>query len=1055
MVPGNGHIGTVRRKGIPPFSVMLLMAAAAVVGLASMRMLNVQYTPSAPDSSIRVGYRFSDASARIVESEVTSRIEGVLSGIDNCSGVSSVSRKGSGSVTVDFHKGTDMAAARFDVASRIRDLYPYLPDKVTYPSISLDVGGGESRTAITYVIKSSLPSGEIESYISEHVVTPLSRIPGVENAALYGATPYHWVITFDAERSRVLGITAEDISAAFHAYGSEEALGMVEDDGGMLTVRLKCNASGDFGQIPVKNIGGRVVYLRDIANYRYEEALPAGYYRINGLNTISLNVDVAANTNLIRAVKDIRREMSLLQEAFPEEITASVSYDSSEYVSNELDKIFFRTLLCLAVLLAFVFLVNRSLRYMLAIAATLAVNILVAIAIYGLVGLSVHIYTLAGISVSLGIVIDTSIVMIDHYGHFRDRKVFAALLGAVATTVGALLVVLLLPDSERENLTDFICVIVINLGVSLAVTWLFVPALADCFPIKRGGDSMSISRRRRVVKWNRAYKSYICWGLRHRWIYAVSFIAAFGIPLCLIPDKPSSDGAEPRNWLENICYKVSGWQPYADNRATIDKVAGSSFALFHRAMDRMNFYREPDRTVLTVHAGMLEGATVHQLNDVVRSMENYLAGFDEIDVFTTRVTSYSNAVIQVMFKPEYENTGFPLVLKSQVTSMAIDFGGANWRVSGIDDNYFNNNVVSTYKGSGILLRGYNYDELLGYAGRLIDRMSGNRRVSGPEIWSSGYNGQPSMEYNLSYDFESMGSRGISPYRYYSYLHTALFELPVGTADVDGTVSEVVLKSSDQESLDLWHVLNAPARLDMTLSSMGSIGKYRSGLDIRKVNQSYEVCVAYDFIGSWQLQQKMQKELVQWMNSEVLPVGFKAVSRDSRWSDEHRDSYLWLILLVIAVIYVVTAITFESFRLPLPVIFMIPVSFIGPFLVFGLSDITFDQGGFAAFVMLCGVVVNAGIYLVTAWQDICRSSGATTGRLQGEVRCYIKAYSRKINPIILTVLSTVLGLLPFLSDGPEEVFWFDFAVGTVSGMLFSVLAIVFVLPVFVVKKSVNH
>ena len=132
-----------------------------------------------------------------------------------------------------------------------------------------------------------------------------------------------------------------------------------------------------------------------------------------------------------------------------------------------------------------------------------------------------------------------------------------------------------------------------------------------------------------------------------------------------------------------------------------------------------------------------------------------------------------------------------------------------------------------------------------------------------------------------------------------------------------------------------------------------------------------------------------------------------------------------------------AMTFESFRYPLPVIFMIPISFIGLFLVFGLSDFAFDQGGFAAFVMLCGIVVNAGIYLVTTYQ---------------QTHDYIKAFSRKITPISLTIVSTILGLLPFLSDGPEEVFWFDFAIGTIAGMAFSVIAIIFVLPVFCIRQE---
>ena len=172
------------------------------------------------------------------------------------------------------------------------------------------------------------------------------------------------------------------------------------------------------------------------------------------------------------------------------------------------------------------------------------------------------------------------------------------------------------------------------------------------------------------------------------------------------------------------------------------------------------------------------------------------------------------------------------------------------------------------------------------------------------------------------------------------------------------------------------------------------------------------------------------------------MGFKAESPSWGWFERNKDRYAWLILLIIVVIYVMLAMAFESYRYPFAVIFMIPVSFIGLFLVFGLSDFSFDQGGFAAFVMLCGIVVNAGIYLINTYKSM-RNVG-------DDIRRYVKAYNHKINPIMLTISSTVLGLLPFLSDGPEEVFWFDFAIGTISGMVFSVIALIFILPAFVIR-----
>ncbi len=1043
-----------------PFSVILVMVAMSVIGIASFSMLRIQYKPASGGHSVTVSYRMGGASSEVVESEATSKLEGVLSGLKGCSGTSSISRKGSGSVTVSFDKKIDMTAARFDVASAIRNVYPSLPKSVTYPSISLDVNGNKSTTAITYLIKGSLPSQELSRFAVRNIQQPISLLHGVDKVQVGGSTPFHWVITFDADKVASFGIHADDISKAFSIKYGKQVLGMTDiqskSSSELMAVRLEVGGDDDFGSIPVKSSGDHIVYLRDIATWKYVESLPDSYYRINGLNTITLSVSVAGDANLVSTADAVRRKMSLLQKSFPKEITVSIGYDASEHVAEELNKIYVRTGLCLLILLLFVFMVNRSWRSMVIVMAALAVNLLIAVAFYAFLRIPVHIYTMAGITVSLGIVIDTTIVMADHYGYYHDRNVFTDLVAAIFTTVAALLLILLLPESERGNLTDFIWVVAINLCISLAVAFFFIPAIMEYLPVRKTAYSASFRRRRRVVRWNMLYSKYILWGIQHRWVYAIIFVLVFGIPLFLIPQPEEKEQGQ---FYEKVVRPILSWKPYSDNRTLIDKWAGSTFGMFYRALDRANFYREPEKKTLYIRAGMPEGCSVQQLNEVVKSMENYLASFDEISVFATSIDSYDEATITVEFRPEYENTSFPSMLKSQVTGMAINFGGANWSVSGVDDNYFNNNIISDYKSNRVSLYGYNYKELYGYAEKLVAHLSQHRRVSGLEIWSSGWSGRPSTEFVLDYDFSRLVTTGADPYAYYGALSSLLYDESIGSMRVNGDMTEVVLRSSATDSYDLWHVLNEPVEVDsvkMTLTDIGNITKKRSGIDIKKKNQSYELNVCYDFIGSYELAKKVTDEAVKYMNDEVLPVGYHAENPYGGWFEEHKERYAWLILLIILTIYVMLAMEFESVRYPLAVIFMIPVSFIGLFLVFGLSDFSFDQGGFAAFVMLCGVVVNAGIYLVSTWQSQCSRyiprNVSPSDSAAKELQAYIRAWNHKINPIMLTILSTILGLLPFLTDGPKEVFWFDFAIGTIGGMAFSVIALVFVLPVFLVKRK---
>lgn len=1037
------------QRGIPAFSVLLIMAALAVIGVAMLPMLNVQYTPSPVERKIDVSFTWPDASARLIEQSVTSRIEGALSAITGSESVSSRSSKGSGRVTIRFRKGTEMAAARFEVASAIRNLYPKLPEEVSYPAISIATGGTRKSDMLVYTIKADLPSRRIEEYVEAHMSTPLSQTEGVGKVSLSGVTPFEWVITFDPKAMEVNGISAADLAAAFRDYFRSDVIGLTtlpHADGTdrSIVLKLRNRASLNFGDIPIARRNGRIYHLRDFATARWCEAPPSTYFRINGLNTITLSIGCEASTNMLRVAENVKEEMQRLQAAFPPGISATLTYDASEYVSGELHKIYLRTLLCVAILMLFVYLVSRDFNYLLIIAVTLAVNILVAVVFYNLLNLDIHIYTLAGITVSLGIIIDSSIIMVDHYSYYRNRRVFVSILGALLTTIGALGIVWLLPEKQQANLTDFSLVIVINLVVSLIVALLFIPALLDKFPLKRSMTVSSVKRRRLTVRVSRAYARFIGWGRRHRWLFIVALIWGFGIPTFLLPEKIEPEKGETPGRGTELYNKIMEGRFMTEHRNFLDKFLGSSLHLFHTATSRYNNFREPEQKVLYVNAGMAEGCTVQQLNDVVRHMENYICQFDEVDMFRTRITSYDNARIEITFKPEYENSGFPSMLKQELTSAAINFGGATWRVWGIDDNSFNNNIVSSYRSNQIRLRGYNYDQLAAYADRLIDSLSTNRRVSEPEIMDGDAWTLPHNEFTIRYDDERIAATGLDVSDYYTILNTMLYQSRLPSVYNGEELQQVILESGDRDRFDRWHIANAQVGIDSLrtkLSTVGTIEKHRTGISIRRSKQSYEILVGFDFIGSYELGKRLIERTVRQLNDEILPIGFRADSPSHNFGRKEKQQQAWLILLVVAIIYTMCTILFESLRKPLVIILMIPISFIGVFLSFGWSDFIFDQGGFAAFVLLCGIVVNAGIYLINE-EDTCAAISGKRG-----IALYLKAFNHKIVPISLTILSTILGLAPFLYDGPEEVFWFAFAIAAISGTFFSVVALLIYLPIF--------
>ena len=143
-------------------------------------------------------------------------------------------------------------------------------------------------------------------------------------------------------------------------------------------------------------------------------------------------------------------------------------------------------------------------------------------------------------------------------------------------------------------------------------------------------------------------------------------------------------------------------------------------------------------------------------------------------------------------------------------------------------------------------------------------------------------------------------------------------------------------------------------------------------------------------------------------NQVLPMGYAAKSENSYWSWGKDGGRQYLLLgVVIAIIFLLTGILFNSLKQPLAIISVIPVSYIGVFLTFYVFRLNFDQGGFASFVLLCGITVNASIYILNEYNNLRRRFP----RL-GALHAYVKAWNAKVVPIFLTVISTILGFIPF-------------------------------------------
>jgi multidrug efflux pump subunit AcrB len=1047
------------------FTIVLIFLILVITGLALIPLLPYKLKPSDTLPSVTVSYTWSGADPRTIEQEVTTILEGAFNRVRGVKKTSTSSSVGKGSVTIDFDNTVNFDAIRFEIASLVRQLYPTFPTRVSYPQISVRRPDKESSGPIlSYTLNAPTAPYLIQKYAENKISPAISSIKGIEDIKVYGATPMEWVMEYDIDWLKTMQVTTSDIQTALTRYFTVAAAGLGYETGQRqdttvihLVFRNYESAKVDLLHIPVKRTENRVVYLKDLVTIKHQEQEPESFYRINGANTINILIYAGEQENQIQLSKRVKEKIAEIEKGLPSGYFLMKSYDATEFINQELMKNVWRALLTITILLLFVLVVTRSWRYLLLIVLSLIANLSIAAIFYYLFKMEMHIYSLAGLTVSLSLIKNNSIVMIDHWRHQRNLKVFMAILAATLTAIAALIVAFFLDDKLRLSLFDFSVIVIINLAVSLFIALFLIPALMEKIPL----SNLPWKKRRRLllfwrkpgnrnrltVKFTHLYGKMIAFICRFKWILFVLAILGFGLPVYMLPDKIDSD-----TWLAQPYNKTLGSDWYKETGKPIaDKVLGGALRLFTQDVFENSYYGEIEKTTLYANAQMDHGSTLAQMNELVTSIEKYLNGFNEIEQFRASISA-GQASITVYFKKEFEDTGFPFQLKEMITEKAIELGGADWNVQGVGEG-FNNAVRESLGQYRVTMYGYNYDDLFSLAEKVKMKLMQNPRVKDVAIMSrNAWTKDLSFEYVMDFDPLKLISANVSPTAVYASLQDfTKGEKVIGSTIVEGEAERIRLVSTQSNAMDLWQVQHTPGKIGKTmvrLANVSSIKKEVSSQDIVKENQQYKLILAYDYIGENQLAKDHQKQVMEEVEPG-LPFGYtiQGDNNRGRWDKKSTQQYWWL-LLIIVIIFFICSVLFESLRLPLAVILMIPISYIGIFLTFPLFNLNFDQGGFAAFLLLSGITVNSALYIINDFNNLKRKHA---GWPYSALKLYMKAYNQKIFPILLTILSTSLGLVPFLMGGPKEVFWPALAAGTIGGLLFSLIGLWLFLPMFLLRS----
>lgn len=1033
-----------KNKILSPFAIIVATICLSLVGWALLPLLSVKLIPSSSGQSLSVSFNMGGATSQVIESKITSRLEGALSRISNIEKITSRSDNGYGLVQVVLNQKADMEVARFEASSIVRQLWNDLPNGVSYPAVSLNVQHPiSSKSFMVYSIYASEPASEIKRTVGELFESGFSDIKGLSDIEITGSESLEWRIIYDACQLNELGITQEQIREALLGRCRKATIGhttvITDGDSEGLDVRDIYIMAGDSSFIA----------LDKLVKIEHKEVNPDTYYRINGQNLVYLRFSASEDANQLSLAERIEERIITLKSKLPNSYQLHRTYDATEHISKELNKIYLRSSISIALLLLFVFLTSFSIKYVFTVAIGIIFNVSIALVFYYWFDVEFQIFSLAALTISLNMIIDNIIVVVEHWKRKRNVQVILPVLAATLTTIGSLFVFFFLDKETQQNMWFFVVVLVINLLVSLAIAMIVVPAILNMIPLNQERDDIiRKSHMRRVVRLRQVYKQYIVFAVRKkRWIVSIT-VLLFGLPVFMMPKALEDD--MPFSSLYNNTF---GADIYRERiKPIVDVVFGGVLRLFVEEVSTSDYWSRNDEVVLSVVANMPYGSTIEAMDRHVRKMESFLSKYNEISQFETIIENSRVARIDVRFMDQYAHTEFPYKLKRAIVSKSLQLGAGSWKVYGLRDKSFSNDTRETSGSYMVRLSGYNYADLLVIADSVSNRLKENSRIKEVEIKPNySWYKDDYVEYVFLLDKEALAVKGMTP----SDLFYAIDPLFVknsycGTVWSGNSSEQIVMTSLQANVYDLWQLENMLIfykGMSFRLNELCTIEKRQAPLSIEKENQQYKLCLQYEYFGSNKIGTRYLNKVVNEFEKR-LPKGYE-IKRDliDNSSDEKNNNYFMLVVFVIIVVVFITSILFNSVRYSFVVLSLLPVSFIGAFLTYYIFDVHFDLGGVAAMILLCGITINSAIYIINEYKcqqkSICKIS---------QIRKYLKAFDVKIVAIILTIISTVLGFVPFVLETEHDPFWYSLSVGIIGGLLFSVLGLFFYLPMFCISQK---
>jgi multidrug efflux pump len=993
-----------------PVLAIVMSVAIIIFGLIGLRSLGVREYPSVDPPLVTVTTNYTGANADVVESQITEPLETSVNGIAGIRSLTSSSRDGRSSITVEFDLNSDLEAAANDVRDRVSRAVGQLPADADPPVVSK--ADADANPIVFLSLKSDTRDLLSLSDIANNIFKErIQTIPGVSEVRVWGERKYSMRLWMDPAKLAAYGLTATDVRNAVTRENVELPTGRIEGDATELSIRTSglLSSEDEFNNTIIKDQNGQLVRFRDVGYAILGAENERTILRRDGIPMVGVAVTPQPGSNNIAIADEFYKRVEQIKKDVPPDIEMGYGFDITTFIRKSITEVEETIFIAFALVIMIIFLFLRDWRTTVIPAAAIPISLIGTFFIMYLAGFTINVLTLLGIVLAIGIVVDDAIVVLENiYAKVEagrkpfeaaivgSKEIFFAIISTTASLAAVFLPIIFLQGLTGRLFTEFGVVLAGSVIISAFVALTLTPMMSSRI-LKPHAHHSKFYRATEpfFVRLNERYASSLDWFLKRR---SLAFVV-MGVTIGLILLVGTSLKRELSPLEDRSAIRLSATGP-----------EGTSF----EAMDQF----------VTKLVDMVQDSAGNEAKAIVSVTS---PGFGSSTVNT--------GFVRLMLVDPDQRTESQQQIATRLNKGLSKLNDA--RTIAVQEQ-----TIGGGRGNALpvqyVIQAPNFEKLREVLPKFLEEARADETFQSVDV-NLKFN---KPELRVEIDRERARVLGVSMLDVAQTLQFALSGQRFGYFIRNGKQYQIigqVQRYDRDEPLDLksLYVRNSRGEL-IQLDNIVTVTEQSNPPQLYRFNRYVSATVSAALNPGKTLDEGIAA--MDAIKGKVLDETFQtALDGASKEFAESSSSLEFAFILALILIYLILAAQFESFRDPFVILLTVPLALAGALISLWYFSQTINIFSQIGMIMLIGLVTKNGI-LIVEFANQRREQGLN------KVEAVRDAAIARFRPILMTSLSTILGTLPIaLALGAGSESRVSMGIAVVGGLIFATILTLFVIP----------